>query len=109
GADAQLGGWMAGHDLRLQGNLVAGVAVAETRGNSRFEGLADRSRERQAQVQAYLGVEGEHAYLAGQVGSGQWQRQTDRQLLLGNAYHPVHADYDGSFSVAALETGWRLD
>lgn len=109
GADAQLGGWMAGHDLRLQGNLVAGVAVAETRGNSRFEGLADRSRERQAQVQAYLGVQGEHAYLAGQVGSGQWQRQTDRQLLLGNAYHPVHADYDGSFSVAALETGWRLD
>ena len=108
GADAQLGGWMAGHDLHLEGNLVAGVAVAETRGDSRLQGLADRSRERQAQVQAYLGVQGEHAYLAGQLGSGQWQRQTDRELLVGASRHAVHADYDGSFSMAALETGWRF-
>ncbi len=108
GGGAQLGGWMAGQDLHLQGNLVAGLAVAESRGDSRFEGLADRSRERQAQVQAYLGVPGEHGYLAGQLGSGQWQRQTDRQLLVGNAAHAVHADYDGNFSSAAMEAGWRF-
>lgn len=109
GLGAQLGGWMAGHDLRLQGNLVAGMAVAESRGDSRFQGLADRSRERQAQVQAYLGMQGEHGYLAGQLGSGQWQRQTDRQLQVGAARHAVHADYDGSFGMAAVETGWRFD
>jgi len=108
GTGAQVSGWMAGHDLRLDGNLVAGMAVAETRGDNRFHGLSDRSRERQAQVQAYLGVQGEHAYLAGQLGSGQWQRQTDRELLAGASRHAVHADYDGSFRMAAVETGWRF-
>ncbi|ADV27478.1 autotransporter-associated beta strand repeat protein [Pseudoxanthomonas suwonensis 11-1] len=108
GSGAQVRGWMAGHDMRLDGNLVAGMAVAETRGDSRFVGLADRSRERQAQVQAYLGLQGEHAYLSGQLGSGQWQRQTDRELLAGAGRHAVHADYDGSFRMAAVETGWRF-
>lgn len=106
--DARVSGWMAGHDLRLDGRRFAGLAVAETHGDSRLRALGDRSRERQAQVQAYAGVHGERAYLAGQFGSGQWQRRTDRQLLAGASRHAVHAGYDGRFAMAALETGWRF-
>lgn len=109
GVDAQVNGWMAGQDVALGGMTVAGLAFGETRSDSRINGLADRSRERQAQAQAYLGRQWNQAYVAGQFGAGQWQRQIDRELLLGASRHGVHSDYDGDFAVAGLEAGYRFD
>lgn len=108
GADAQYGGWMAGQDFSRDG-AFAGLAFGETRSDSRFEGLADRSRERQAQAQLYLGRQWGPGYLLGRFGAGQWQRQIDRQLLLGASRFGLHSDYDGDFTSAGLEAGYRFD
>lgn len=109
GVDAQVNGWMAGQDVALDATMVAGLAFGETRADSRINGLADRSRERQAQAQAYLGRQWNQAYVMGQLGAGQWQRQIDRELLLGASRYGLHSDYDGDFTVAGLETGYRFD
>ena len=109
GVDAQVDGWLAGHDVTLDGMMVAGLAFGESRIDSRIDGLADRSRERQAQAQAYLGRHWNQAYLMGQFGAGQWRRQIDRELLLGASRYGVHSDYDGDFAVAGVEAGYRFD
>lgn len=109
GVDAQVNGWMGGQDLFVDGSTVAGLAVGESRSDTRIDGVADRSRERQAQAQAYLGTHWNQAYLLGQFGTGQWQRQIDRELLLGANRYGLHSDYDGDFAVAGLETGYRFD
>jgi autotransporter-associated beta strand protein len=108
-ADAQVDGWLAGHDVGLDGAMVAGLAFGESRTDSRIDGLVDRSRERQTQAQAYLGRQWNQAYLMGQFGAGQWQRQIDRELLLGASRYGMHSDYDGDFAVAGLEAGYRFD
>ncbi|WP_372013921.1 S8 family serine peptidase [Pseudoxanthomonas sp. 10H] len=109
GTDAQVNGWMAGHDLSMGGAAVAGLAFGESRSDSRLDGLADRARERQAQAQAYLGRQWNQAYVMGQFGAGQWQRQIDRELLLGASRYGLHSDYDGDFAVAGVETGYRFE
>ena len=109
GVDAQVDGWLAGHDVALGGSTVAGLAFGESRIDSRIDGLADRSRERQAQAQAYLGRHWNQAYVMGQFGAGQWQRKIDRELLLGASRYGVHSDYDGDFAVASFEAGYRFD
>jgi len=108
-AGAQVQGWMAGHDLALGRTTMAGMAFGESRGDSRLDGLADRSRERQVQAQAYLGRQWGQGYLLGQFGAGQWQRWIDRELLLGASRYGVHSAYDGRFAVAGLEAGYRFD
>jgi uncharacterized protein with beta-barrel porin domain len=109
GVDAQVDGWLAGHDVGLDGAMIAGLAFGESRTDSRIDGLADRSRERQTQAQAYLGRQWNQAYLMGQFGAGQWQRQIDRELLLGASRYGVHSDYDGDFAVAGLDAGYRFE
>ena len=108
GGDAQYSGWLAGQDFRLEG-AFAGMAFGETRSDSRFEGLVDRSRERQAQAQLYLGRQWGQGYVLGRFGAGQWQRQIDRQLLLGASSYGLHSDYDGDFTSAGAEAGYRFD
>ena len=105
--DAQTSGWLGGQDLRL-GDALVGLALGETRSDSRLEGLADRSRERQVQAQAWLGRQWGSGYLLGQVGAGQWQRWIDRDLLLGASRYGVHSAYQGDFTVAGLEAGYRF-
>jgi uncharacterized protein with beta-barrel porin domain len=109
GVDAHVDGWLAGHDVGLDATMVAGLAFGESRTDSRIDGVIDRSRERQTQAQAYLGRHWNQAYMMGQFGAGQWQRQIDRELLLGASRYGVHSDYDGDFAVAGFEAGYRFD
>jgi len=109
GVDAQVNGWLAGHDMSLDGATVAGLAFGESRTDSRINGLIDRSRERQTQAQAYMGRHWNQGYVMGQFGAGQWQRQIDRELLLGASRYGVHSDYDGDFAQVGLEAGYRFD
>jgi autotransporter-associated beta strand protein len=109
GVDAQVNGWLGGQDLFADGSTVAGLAFGESRSDSRLDGVADRSRERQAQAQAYLGAHWNQAYLLGQFGTGQWQRQIDRELLLGASRYGLHSDYGGDFIQTGLESGYRFD
>ena len=108
GAGARVAGWLLGHDSVLPGGAIAGLAFGETRGDNQLNGLADRSRERQAQAQAYLGRQWHNGYVLGRLGAGQWQRQVDRELRIGAWRQGLHSDYAGDFASAGLEAGYRF-
>ncbi|WP_146257048.1 autotransporter serine protease, partial [Stenotrophomonas maltophilia] len=101
-------GWMAGQDLSLGSNGLMGVAFGETRSNGGSSFGGDRGRDRQAQAQLYAGWNLGRGYALAQVGSGQFTRALDRQLLLGAGAYGVSARYGGRFSSASVEGGYRF-
>ncbi|MCI1132229.1 S8 family serine peptidase [Stenotrophomonas maltophilia] len=101
-------GWMAGQDLPLGSNGLMGVAFGETRSNGGSSFGGDRGRDRQAQAQLYAGWNLGRGYALAQVGSGQFTRALDRQLLLGAGAYGVSARYGGRFSSASVEGGYRF-
>ncbi|HDS1076844.1 TPA: S8 family serine peptidase, partial [Stenotrophomonas maltophilia] len=101
-------GWMAGQDLPLGSNGLMGVAFGETRSNGGSSFGGDRGRDRQAQAQLYAGWNLGRGYALAQVGSGQFTRALDRQLLLGAGAYGVSARYGGRFSSASFEGGYRF-
>ncbi|MGE8253194.1 MAG: S8 family serine peptidase [Stenotrophomonas sepilia] len=101
-------GWMTGQDLPLGSNGLMGVAFGETRSNGGSSFGGDRGRDRQAQAQLYAGWNLGRGYALAQVGSGQFTRALDRQLLLGAGAYGVSARYGGRFSSASVEGGYRF-
>lgn len=109
GNDFQMDGWMLGNDLRLGEYGVAGVAFGEIRAHNPVAGgRRDRSQDRQAQGQIYLGSVRGQAYALGQFGFGRYDRQMRRELLLGQAYRGVSSEYSGDFLSASLQAGYRF-
>ncbi|WP_454831352.1 S8 family serine peptidase [Pseudoxanthomonas wuyuanensis] len=109
GNDFRMDGWMLGSDLRLGEYGVAGAAFGEIRAHNQVDGgRRDRSQDRQAQGQIYLGSVRGQAYALGQLGFGRYDRQMRRELLLGQAYRGVISEYSGDFLSAGLEAGYRL-
>jgi autotransporter-associated beta strand protein len=108
GGQDQLDGWMMGQDLRLGEHAVAGFAFGETRVSGGSDGGLDRSRDRQVQGQAYLGAVGGDAYALAQLGTGQYRRQLDRGLLLGDAVADASSRYAGRFLSGSVELGYRF-
>lgn len=106
GADTR--GWMMGQDVAVGSNGVMGFAFGETRTHNNRDWGSDRGRDRQSQAQLYAGWNTGHAYALGQVGAGQFNREIDRQLLLGAGQYGVNARYGGSFSAASVEAGYRF-
>lgn len=106
GADTR--GWMMGQDMALGSHGVMGFAFGETRTHNSRDWGSDRGRDRQSQAQLYAGWNAGRAYALGQVGAGQFNREIDRQLLLGAGQYGVNARYGGSFSAASVETGYRF-
>lgn len=106
GSQFQLDGWLMGQDLRLSDHLVGGVAFGESRASD--AGSLDRSRNRQVQGQAYLGAMAGNAYALAQLGSGQYQRQLDRSLLLGDTVADASSRYAGRFLSSSVEVGYRF-
>lgn len=106
--DFQMDGWMLGSDLRLGQNGVVGVAFGEIQSQNAVGSSRDRSQDRQAQGQFYLGSVRGNAYALGQLGFGRYDRQLRRELLLGKASHGVASEYAGDFLSVSLEAGYRL-
>lgn len=106
GADTR--GWMMGQDVALGSNGVLGFAFGETRTHNSRDWGSDRGRDRQSQAQLYAGWNAGRAYALGQLGAGQFNREIDRQLLLGAGQYGVNARYGGNFSAASVETGYRF-
>ncbi|MDV3468094.1 S8 family serine peptidase [Stenotrophomonas sp. C3(2023)] len=101
-------GWLAGQEQRLADGTVVGVAFGQTRTLGSDGSAGDNGRERQAQAQLYAGWQAGALYGLVQLGSGQFQRQLDRQLLLGSSMLGTSARYGGRFATASMEGGWRL-
>jgi autotransporter-associated beta strand protein len=108
GSDYSLGGWMMGHEAAIAGGGVLGFAFGETRANTTDGVAQDRSRDRQMQSQMYAGWRMGAGYVLGQAGFGQYQREMDRGLLLGNERAGVHTRYSGSFLSGSAEGGYRF-
>ncbi|CTP89312.1 autotransporter serine protease [Xanthomonas translucens pv. poae] len=108
GSQFQLDGWMMGQDLRLGEHGVAGFAFGESRADGGGDGGLDHSRDRQVQGQAYLGAVGGHAYALAQLGTGQYRRQLDRGLLLGDTVADASSRYAGRFLSSSVEVGYRF-
>lgn len=108
GSDYSAGGWMLGREASLGGNAVLGFAFGETRANTTTGIAQDRSRDRQIQSQLYAGWHHDSAYVLGQAGFGQYQRELDRGLLLGGERAGVQARYGGRFLSGSVEAGYRF-
>jgi autotransporter-associated beta strand protein len=103
-----VGGWLIGNEMALAPGLVAGVAFGQVDASSSRNALGDTSRDRQTHLQAYLGQRWDHGYAIAQVGSGQYRRQLQRQIYLGDAAYGVGADYDGAVTFGSVEAGLPL-
>ena len=103
-----LAGWLLGQDLRIGNGGIVGYAFGEDRAYAGIAGQGDRARNRQAQAQVYGGWSDGAAYAMVRAGSGQYQRELDRQLLLGDAAFGVNSRYDGRFDSAGVEGGYRF-
>ena len=108
GNAAQTGGWMVGQEHALAGNGVLGIAVGEVSSMAGGGSLDGRTRDRQAQGQLYAGWSSGRGYALAQLGAGHFQRELDRQLLLGDSAFGAGARYGGRFGSASIESGVRL-
>ncbi|MGV8960723.1 MAG: S8 family serine peptidase [Stenotrophomonas sp.] len=108
GSGFDVGGWMMGSDYRFGASGVVGFAFGETRANSAGAAVLDSGRDRQTQVQFFAGWEQAGNYALGQLGTGQYQRQVDRRLLLGAESYAVGSEYGGRFLGASVEAGHRF-
>jgi autotransporter-associated beta strand protein len=108
GNNFQMDGWMLGTDLRLGEHGVVGAAFGEIQSRNGVSASRDRSQDRQAQGQFYLGGVRGNVYALGQLGFGRYDRQMRRELLLGQASHGVTSEYAGDFLSMSLETGYRF-
>lgn len=102
-----LRGWMVGQDVRL-GDTVLGYAFGENRAFSQVAESGDRGRDRQTQAQVYGGWSRGGFYALGQLGAGHYARDLDRHLLLGDSWFGTTSRYDGQFSSAGVEGGFRF-
>lgn len=106
-AGYDLRGWMVGNDVRM-GETVVGYAFGENRAYSQVAEFGDRGQDRQTQAQLYGGWSRGGFYALGQFGAGHYERELDRHLLLGDAWFGTSSRYDGQFSSAGLESGYRF-
>lgn len=108
GNATQAHGWMVGQEHALAGNGVVGLAIGEVSSLAGSGSLDGRTRDRQAQGQLYAGWSSGRGYALAQLGAGHFQREVDRQLLLGDSAFGAGARYGGRFGSASIESGVRL-
>ncbi len=107
GMDAS--GEMFGNDWRIGRNAVMGFAMNRLDQSSWLGQLGDRSRGHQREVQLYAAAW--HGPWQGQVqlSSGAFQRQMQRNLLLGTLQEAVATQLSGNYVGAFGEIGRRFN
>ncbi|HZW17377.1 MAG TPA: S8 family serine peptidase [Luteimonas sp.] len=109
GDDFSVDGWMLGRDRRIGDRAVAGFAFGETRAHDALGDDRERSRDRQTQGRLYAGSLLGDGYLLGQLGTGHFDRNIERQLFTGEDRRPgVSSRYGGDYFTANVEAGYRL-
>lgn len=109
GLDYQLSGWMMGQDIRMGGNGVFGLAASHTDAQGWMSDLGDRTRNRQTEAQAYAGWLGDRAYVRGALGAGRFEREVERNVMLGLRHEAVNTLGNGNYLFANVEGGHRFD
>lgn len=109
GFDLDAAGWMIGQDLRRDGRLVLGGALAGTEGYAHHGTRHDRERNRHVETQLYATYDLGRGYLLGTLAAGRMQRWMQRDVLLGSDAFRIEADYAQRRASAGLQAGLPLD
>ena len=102
-------GEMIGSDWRIGPNAVVGVAMNRLDQSSWLSEFGDRSRGRQRELQMYASAWRGDWYGQAQLASGSFQRQLQRNLLLGVMRDTVATQLSGDYVGAFGEIGRRFD
>lgn len=106
GMDAS--GSMIGNDWRVGGNAVLGIAMNRLEQSSWLGAFGDRSRGRQSELQLYGAAWHGPWQAQGQIVSGRYDRQMQRNLLLGGLRDGVATQLSGHYQGAHGEIGRRF-
>jgi uncharacterized protein with beta-barrel porin domain len=107
GIDAS--GEMIGNDWRIGSNVVAGIAMNRLEQSSWLSEFGDRSRGRQRELQLYASAWRGDWYGQAQLASGTFQRQLQRNLLLGTLLDAVATQLSGDYTGLSGELGRRFE
>ena len=102
-------GEMIGNDWRIGSNAIVGVAMNRLEQSSWLSDFGDRSRGRQRELQVYASAWRGDWYGQTQLSAGSFQRQMQRNLLLGAMQDAVAAQLSGDYMGASGEIGRRFD
>ena len=106
--DAQ--GQMIGNDWRVaDGNAVVGVAMSQVRQAGWLGALGDRSRGEQREAQLYAAGWHGDWYGQAQLALGGFDREIQRNLLLGSRGDAVSSNPSGNYQSAFAELGHRFE
>lgn len=104
-----VGGSMAGFDMKLGRNALVGMAYSNTETSGWLSGLGDRSRGRQGEAQLYAAWFNRSGYLQSTLGAGRFDRQIERNLQLGALGESVMSNVRGEYAFAGLEGGFTFN
>ena len=107
GIDAM--GEMIGNDWRVGSNAIVGVAMNRLEQSSWLGDFGDRSRGHQRELQLYASAWRGDWYGQAQLSSGSFQRQMQRNLVLGAMQDAVATQLSGDYVGASGEIGRRFD
>ena len=102
-------GEMIGNDWRVGSNAIVGIAMNRLEQSSWLSDFGDRSRGRQRELQLYASAWRGDWYGQAQLSSGSFQRQMQRNLLLGAMQDAVATQLSGNYVGAFGEIGRRFD
>ena len=98
-----------GNDWRIGRNAVLGVAMNKVRQSSWLGAFGDRSRGVQRELQLYAAGWRGQWHGQAHVSSGSFDRQLQRNLLLGSLQDAVAAQVSGRYESAYAEVGRRFE
>ena len=102
-------GEMIGNDWRVGHNAIVGMAMNRLEQSTWLSAFGDRSRGRQSELQLYAaGWRGAWQAQA-QLASGRFDRQMQRNLLLGDLRDGVAAQLSGDYLSVSGELGRQFD
>ena len=102
-------GEMVGNDWRMGSNAVFGIAMNRLDQSSWLSEFGDRSRGRQRELQLYASSWRGDWYGQAQFASGAFQRQMQRNLMLGAVRDAVATQLSGDYLGVSAELGRRFD
>ncbi len=100
--------WLLGHDQRISPNLTVGGAFGQTDGYAHNQMRQDREHNRQYEGQLYAAWQFDGSYLLGRFAAGRMDRDTQREIVLGDQSHGVAADYASRYSSVGVQAGHRF-
>lgn len=102
-------GEMIGNDWQAGQNTVVGIGMNRIQQSSWLGTFGDRSRGHQREMQVYAATWQGDWYGQAQLALGSFQRQLQRNLLLGSQQDAVATQLSGSYTSASAEIGRRFE